>query len=398
MGFRASVVALALTLLGIASPAQAVATIDPATGPNFMMPFACGEAWKGTSRAWHSPSSLAIDWNAPDDEGHPVLAAASGTVTKVVFGTTSYGIYVVIDHGANTSTLYGHLQTMWLAVGQRVEQGQAIGLLGSTGNSTGPHLHFEERLGSTVVLTYFARTLWKMGSVATSTNCPDQPITGDWNGNGVTDLGVVRHKPDGVTVVQRFPRKIVTVPFGKHWDWIRTGDWDGDRRSDLALRPASTTTWSLRSPDGALKSMTYGAVQTIPLTGDWDGDGIWQVGVWRPDMARFALRAKSGTSRYISFGSVSSIPVTGDWDGNKATDVGVYNPANATFLLRAADGGVSTVQVGDLGSVPLTGDWNGDGITDVGVWNPANATFTLRWVPKGTQQVQTKQVVFGNSR
>jgi murein DD-endopeptidase MepM/ murein hydrolase activator NlpD len=76
----------------------------------------------------------------------PVAAADSGTV--IVAGWTDnagYGNRVVIDHGNGYQTLYGHLSKISVGVGQRVNKGQVIGNVGSTGRSTGPHLHFEIR-------------------------------------------------------------------------------------------------------------------------------------------------------------------------------------------------------------------------------------------------------------
>jgi len=84
-----------------------------------------------------------IDLAAP--LGTPVLAAADGTVAATGTGTTGYGTYVVIAHAGGLTTLSGDLLQPLAAVGERVVRGQPIGLLGSTGASTGPHCHFEVR-------------------------------------------------------------------------------------------------------------------------------------------------------------------------------------------------------------------------------------------------------------
>lgn len=77
--------------------------------------------------------------------GSPVLAAADGVVKVAKSGgyNFGYGNYIVITHPNGTETLYGHLLKVEVTVGQSVSQGQEIALLGSTGNSTGPHVHFE---------------------------------------------------------------------------------------------------------------------------------------------------------------------------------------------------------------------------------------------------------------
>ena len=81
----------------------------------------------------------------------PIVAANSGTVTKAVYSNRGYGNYIIIDHGGNNFTLYGHCNSLSVSVGDYVTQGQQIATVGSTGNSTGPHLHFEIRLNGTPV-------------------------------------------------------------------------------------------------------------------------------------------------------------------------------------------------------------------------------------------------------
>jgi murein DD-endopeptidase MepM/ murein hydrolase activator NlpD len=78
--------------------------------------------------------------------GAPVYAADDGIVALVGNTSSGYGNYVVIAHAGGLQTLYGHLSTALVNVGQAVTQGTVVGLEGSTGNSTGPHLHFELRI------------------------------------------------------------------------------------------------------------------------------------------------------------------------------------------------------------------------------------------------------------
>ena len=92
----------------------------------------------------HSHSG--IDIPAPGDT--PILAARSGQVITSVYGSGaywSYGNYVVIDHGDGETTLYAHMSSRAVSEGEMVTQGQVIGYVGTTGNSTGNHLHLEVR-------------------------------------------------------------------------------------------------------------------------------------------------------------------------------------------------------------------------------------------------------------
>lgn len=86
-----------------------------------------------------------VDVAAPP--GTPVRAAASGTVSLAHGDLYFSGKTVIVEHGLGVSTLYIHLQELRVATGDRVTQGQIIGMIGSTGRSTGPHLHWGLNLG-----------------------------------------------------------------------------------------------------------------------------------------------------------------------------------------------------------------------------------------------------------
>ena len=120
-------------------------------GGGFIWPVPCSHRISGTygeSRPGHFHAGIDIDGYGND--GAPIIASASGTV--ILAGDNGgYGICVMIDHGNGYVTLYGHMSGTAVSTGAYVSQGQTIGYLGSTGNSTGTHCHFEIRVnGSTV--------------------------------------------------------------------------------------------------------------------------------------------------------------------------------------------------------------------------------------------------------
>lgn len=90
-----------------------------------------------------------VDFPCPT--GTAVHAAASGTVILVKALNYSYGHYIIVDHGNGLSTLYAHNSQLLVSSGQHVSAGQTIAKSGSTGNSTGPHCHFEVRVNGTRV-------------------------------------------------------------------------------------------------------------------------------------------------------------------------------------------------------------------------------------------------------
>ena len=82
--------------------------------------------------------------------GTPVYASADALVGKAEW-FSSYGLYIQLEHGANLETRYGHLSRLNVFAGQHVRKGDLIGYVGSTGRSTGPHLHYEVRIAGVAV-------------------------------------------------------------------------------------------------------------------------------------------------------------------------------------------------------------------------------------------------------
>ena len=136
----------------VLSVAPAVAVLR--TTPSFSVPFPCGQTWTGATRTSHRPPQ-AIDFNRPGDEGDLVVASAPGTVVVAEPDHASYGGVVIVDHGDGWETYSAHLAAVTVAVGDTVARAEAIGTVGDTGRSDGPHLHYEQRLHGRPMRTVF---------------------------------------------------------------------------------------------------------------------------------------------------------------------------------------------------------------------------------------------------
>ncbi|MEH0822286.1 MULTISPECIES: peptidoglycan DD-metalloendopeptidase family protein [unclassified Micromonospora] len=227
--------------LAAATLLAAVALVAPASpamaAPTFKVPFPCGQSWSGQTRSDHSPA-YALDFNRTDDLGDPVVASAPGTVDRVTdLGGSSYGKYVRIDHGGGYTTYYAHLNGFNVSVGQTVGYGKVIGWVGSTGGSTGPHLHYEQRLNGNDIQVRFNGTLalyWGTKSYTSDNACSGGTASGTVNTAGAdltvrsgpgTGYSAVGSVADGarVTIYCQTTGTTVTGTYGTSSIWDRIG-------------------------------------------------------------------------------------------------------------------------------------------------------------------------------
>ncbi|MFC5926136.1 peptidoglycan DD-metalloendopeptidase family protein [Micromonospora vulcania] len=234
-----SLLAAGLLIGGVLTPAS------PAlAAPTFKVPFPCNQSWSGQTRSDHSPA-YAVDFNRTDDLGDPVVASAPGTVDRVTdLGGTSYGKYVRINHGGGYSTYYAHLNGFNVSVGQTVGYGKVLGWVGSTGGSTGPHLHYEQRLNGSDIQVRFNGTLglyWGTKTYTSDNGCSSGSGNGTVDtsgtpltvrsgpGTGYSSVGTVA---DGtrVTIACQTTGTTVTGTYGTSsiWDRIGSGRYISD--------------------------------------------------------------------------------------------------------------------------------------------------------------------------
>ena len=181
----------------------------------------------------------------------------------------------------------------------------------------------------------------------------DVPVTGDWNGDGSTKIGVFR-------------------PSIGWWflDYSGNGQWDG-----------CTTD----------RCYNFGISEDTPVTGDWNGDGKTEIGVFRKSIGWWFLDYNAdgtwsgcSTDRCYNFGIFEDTPVTGDWNGDGKTEIGVFRPSIGWWFVDVnGDGtwsGCGTDGCYNFGisvDLPVTGDWNGDGYTEIGVYRPSIGMWFL---------------------
>lgn len=406
----------ALTAGLFAGMAAALPTAPAGAAPanSYQMPFPCKQSWTGTTRSGHSPSYYSIDWNRPDDVGDPVVAAADGVVSVAdAVNNSGYGRWVRIQHANNENTIYAHMSAINVRGDQRVQRGDVIGWVGSTGNSTGPHLHFEIRSGSSVIRPYFGGNAFVYGTTQVSQNCaapPAEPIqtptdtnvplAGDLVLDGRADLAVFRRLQEGTFTIRRPGMTTVVRRTGLGSDTPVVGDWDGNGRDNVGYYRPSTSTFVL-GRGTATQTIRFGQAGDIPVVGDWDGNGVTDVGVRRG--TTFIKRMADGKTYSVSFGGSDDKPVTGDWNADGIADVGVYDSETGTFTLRIlGKDWVSrsyTVKFGKPGSVAVTGDWDDNGYTDLGVWDPNTSTFHRRIATRPTGGTfSTESIRFGRAK
>ena len=265
--------------------------------PAFQMPFPCGEVWRANTWSTHSPSYEAIDLNqgsGEDDFNKPFVASAAGTAHRYLASMSSYGRYIVIDHGGGWTTLYAHLETYMVADGATVNMGDVIGTVGNNDGALVSHLHYEQRLnGTDQVVVWNGVSIGHPSDVNyTSANCGStgsSGVRGDWDGDGSTDLitrdsnGYMHlYRGNGVAFVSGTGGQIGGPGWSGFTAIVRPGDWDKDGKPDLITRDANGYLHLYRGngasgfvsgTGGQLGGAGWGGFTAIVGPGDWDGDG-----------------------------------------------------------------------------------------------------------------------------
>ncbi|MGA2448982.1 MAG: FG-GAP-like repeat-containing protein [Polyangiaceae bacterium] len=224
----------------------------------------------------------------------------------------------------------------------------------------------------------------------------DIPVTGDFDGDGITDIAYFRPST-GLWTIQNSSglsgqggaNGQTQVQFGTSGDIPITGDFDGDGITDIAYFRPSTGFWTIQNSSGlngpgpvpGQTQLQYGTSGDIPVAGDFDGDGATDIAVFKPTGYWFIRNSSGGTGRQtkVKYGNPGDIPVAGDFDGDGMSDIAVFRPTTGYWLIKNSSGitggestspGETWTQYGASGDIPVAGDFDGDGQSDLARFQP----------------------------
>jgi len=202
----------------------------------------------------------------------------------------------------------------------------------------------------------------------------------DYNGNGTWDGALIDK----------------AYNFGIVGDIPVSGDWNADGRTGIGVyRPSTHVYYQDYNENGVWngalidKAYNFGITGDIPVSGDWNADGRTEIGVYRPSTHVYYQDYNGNgvwngalIDKAYNFGIVGDIPVSGDWNADGRTEIGVYRPSTHVYYQDYNGNGVwngalidKAFNFGIVGDIPVSGDWNADGRTGIGVYRPSTHVY-----------------------
>ncbi|MGA3524944.1 FG-GAP-like repeat-containing protein [Melissospora conviva] len=391
----------------------AVVIQSPAlAAPNFKAPFPCGQRW---TYSHHSAEvRQALDFVRADGgptAGAPQVASAAG-IARLYSQPSGAGNYIVIDHGGGWTTHYFHLSAYSVPDGAYVQQGQQIGLTGSTGNSSGAHIHYEQqyqRGGQIITINGMSLAPYPgqyHQKYLVSDNCgggsgpgADRYLGGsptDFTGDGKDDIvtftrGNLNDAYVATSTGTSFAGTSIKWNdfFGLNGETLLTGDFNGDGRDDivafthgtLADVYVSLSTGNSFAPSSKWHDWFAPAAE-VAAVGDVNGDGKDDIITFTHDTnADVYVALSTGTSfagtaiKWHDYFSIAGeFPALGDVNGDGKDDIITFTqgPNTASDVIIALSTGTNfgpPQTWHDLFAVgneqPRVGDINGDGKDDI---------------------------------
>lgn len=228
----------------------------------------------------------------------------------------------------------------------------------------------------------------------------DQPVPGDYDGDGKTDFSVFRPDTTAHTgtwyVLYSSSNSWISYQFGLDTDIVAQADYDGDGKTDAALwRPSDGYWYIYRSSDGGVTYAYLGTSTDQPAPADYDGDGKADIGVWRSSNNTFySTNSSNQAAQSISFSQTSNQPVSADYDGDGKVDYAIRNSNN--WIIRYSSTGTiqSPIPWQSSSDKAVQNDYDGDGKVDIAVWNNSNGNWFIR---QSSLNGQLRQVQWGLS-
>lgn len=366
-------------------------------------------------------------WYKMDNNHVEIVAAASGTIINKFNGNFDRSCMfnngtwnaVYVRHADDSVAWYGHMKNNSLTsknIGDTVAQGEYLGIVGSSGNSTGPHLHFELYNASNQLQDPYQGTCNNLNNFTWWANqrpynypfvnklqthnaepvFPQCPTTETVNtteffrpatpsANAVfaayyrdqaagmnTDYTILRS--DGTTFLNWSHSPNIGFP-SSYWYW----------NFAIPLN-APAGQWKFRTVFQAQTSEKTFAVVRSPF--DFDGDNKTDLSIFRPSNGQWWFQQSSDNAvKAATFGTSTDKIVPGDYDGDTKTDIAFWRPSTGEwFVLRSSNNTFFAAPFGLLTDTPAPGDFDGDSKTDFAVFRPSTGTW---YILKSTGGVQT---------
>ncbi|MBD0417992.1 VCBS repeat domain-containing M23 family metallopeptidase, partial [Streptomyces sp. TRM S81-3] len=374
------------------------------TRPDFRAPWPCGQV----RDYYHHSSEVhnALDFNIAGsaDLGTPALASAPGTVIDAVPvpNSSGYGNYVRVDHGGGWTSLVAHLDRITVSKGQYVRTGDELGKVGTTGQSSGPHLHYEQEADGQnmpIVIDGVALRYSTTAARHTSGNCgTHRPVPGgsptDFNGDGRDDIVTFTQNDEADVYVAESTgsefggARVWHDFFAPGGETPLTGDFNGDGKDDIV----TFTHGEAADVHVALSSrgITFGEARVwhghfapgaeVPAVGDVNGDGYDDIITFTQGTeAKVYVALSNGSDGFGEarvwhgfFSPSGEFPALGDVNGDGKDDLITFTQGSTGDVYVALSDG-NAFGAGRLvhehfalaGEQPRVGDVNGDGKDDI---------------------------------
>ncbi|HEV7645758.1 MAG TPA: VCBS repeat-containing protein [Pyrinomonadaceae bacterium] len=210
----------------------------------------------------------------------------------------------------------------------------------------------------------------------------DIPVPGDYDGDKKTDMALLRPgTPNVWYITYSSDSSTHTIQWGSTGDYLTPADFDGDGKTDIAVwRPSNGTWYIIKSSNGANQYIYYGSGGDIPVQGDYDGDGLADAAVFRTgNTSWYVLSSLTAGSSNFSWGVGSDNLVPGDYDGDCKNDYAVWRSSDQTwYVYKSSTASSFQVQYGNSSDIPQPADFDGDGKTDLALWTKSTGGWAVK--------------------